>query len=166
MRSINKVIIIGNLTRDPVMKMTQSGQPVVTFGVATNRQWITRDNQRHNSAEFHEVVAWAKLADICEKYIHKGNLVYIEGYLKTRSWEGASEAEGKRYRTEIVVQDIVMLEKRRDGDSDSGEAFEQADRDVTAASNVFSVPSSDEPPIDELDVNLGLGEPISQESSF
>lgn len=165
MRSINKVIIIGNLTRDPVMKMTQSGQPVVTFGVATNRQWVTRDNQRHNSAEFHEVVAWAKLAEICEKYIRKGNLVYIEGYLKTRSWEGATEAEGKRYRTEIVVQDIIMLEKRRDGGPLVG-GDEQADQEMASASTMGSAPSSDEPPIDELDVNLGLGEPISQESVF
>lgn len=166
MRSINKVIIIGNLTRDPVMKMTQSGQPVVTFGVATNRQWVTRDNQKHNSTEFHEVVAWARLADICEKYIHKGNLVYIEGYLKTRSWEGATEAEGKRYRTEVVVQDIIMLEKRRD-DMSQMSGDEQADQEMAAASaSSSSMPSSDEPPIDELDVNLGLGEPISQESTF
>lgn len=173
MRSINKVIIIGNLTRDPVMKMTQSNQPVATFGVATNRQWTTRDNQKHNSAEFHEVVAWAKLAEICDKYIRKGNLVYIEGYLKTRSWEG-TEAEGKRYRTEIVVQDIIMLEKRKqDGDFE-----EQADHEMAAAAASDSgsrsfgggvggayaaAPSSDEPPLDELDINLGFGEAISQE---
>ena len=163
MRSINKVIIIGNLTRDPVLKMTQSNQPVATFGVATNRQWNTRDNQRHNSTEFHEVVAWAKLAEICDAYIRKGNLVYIEGYLKTRSWEG-TEAEGKRYRTEIVIQDIIMLEKRRDdGAPQGGFGEEQADREMAAAS-MSSMPSSDEPPIDELD--LGLGEAISQDGSF
>lgn len=158
MRSINKVIIVGNLTRDPVMKMTQSGQPVATFGVATNRQWMTRDNQKHVSTEFHEVVAWAKLAEICDQYIRKGNLVYIEGYLKTRSWEG-TEGEGKRYRTEIVIQDIIMLEKRSDAASDAG------DHDMEAASAASSSvgPSSDEPPLDELDINLGFGEAISQD---
>lgn len=162
MRSINKVIIIGNLTRDPVMKMTQSGQPVVTFGVATNRQWSTRDSQKHNSTEFHEVVAWAKLAEICDKYIRKGNLVYIEGYLKTRSWEG-TEGEGKRYRTEIVVQDIIMLEKRRhDGDD-----MDHVDQEMeAAAAQSSSGRSSDEPPLDELDINLGLGEAISQDNHF
>lgn len=181
MRSINKVIIIGNLTRDPVMKVTQSNQPVVTFGVATNRQWSTRDNQKHGSTEFHEVVAWAKLAEICDKYIRKGNLVYIEGYLKTRSWEDTS-GEGKRYRTEVVVQDIIMLEKRKhDGEQDS------VDQEMEAAatsgfgggndgagfgggmgggmSNGSTGRSSDEPPLDELDINLGgLGEAISQDN--
>lgn len=177
MRSINKVIIIGNLTRDPVMKMTQSGQPVVTLGVATNRQWNTRDNQKHNSTEFHEVVAWAKLAEICDKYIRKGNLVYIEGYLKTRSWEG-TEGEGKRYRTEIVVQDIIMLEKRKhDGEGDD---MDRVDQEMAAAaesahggfsggsgySGGSTGRSGDEPPLDELDINLGLGEAISQDHNF
>lgn len=149
MRSINKVIIIGNLTRDPVSKTTQSGQPIATFGVATNREWITRDSQRHTSTEFHEVVAWAKLAEISEKYLRKGKLVYIEGYLKTRSWE-SPDGQGKRYRTEIVAQDIVMLEKRPK-DMEGGENGEEIMMD--------SQPSGDEPPLDELD----LGEPISEE---
>lgn len=174
MRSINKVIIIGNLTRDPVMKTTQTGQPIATFGVATNRQWVTRDNQRHDSTEFHEVVAWAKLAEICEQYIRKGNLVYIEGYLKTRSWEDPS-GEGKRYRTEIVIQDIIMLEKRRDGSSTPSadeNSWENGDQQMEDASestptrsseSPFKI-SSDEPPLDEL--NLGFGEAISQDGSF
>lgn len=110
MRSINKVFIIGNLTRDPELKQTTSGQPVATFGLATNREWITKTGGRHNSSEFHECVAWARLAELCSQYLKKGKLVYIEGYLKTRSWM-TPEGE-KRYRTEIVVQDMIMLEKR------------------------------------------------------
>mgnify|MGYP001608201424 CR=1 FL=1 len=154
MRSINKVIIIGNLTRDPITKTTQSGQPIATFGVATNRDWVTRDGQRHSSTEFHEVVAWAKLADIAQKYLRKGKLVYLEGYLKTRSWEMPEGGEGgvpsKRYRTEIVAQDIVMLEKRPKDEMG-------AEEEMAAAASA----SSDEPPLDELD----LGEPISEELS-
>lgn len=146
MRSINKVIIIGNLTRDPGLKTTQSGQPIAVFGVATNRDWVTRDGQRHSSTEFHEVVAWAKLAEIAQKYLKKGKLVYIEGYLKTRSWEAPDAT--KRFRTEIVAQDLVMLEKRP-----KEEGGENADEVVE------SQPSSEEPPLDELD----LGEPISEE---
>jgi len=115
MRSINKVIIIGNLTRDPELKQTQSGQPVATFGIATNREWATKDNDRKKSTEFHEVVAWARLAEICANYLRKGKLVYIEGYLKTRSWE--AENGEKRFRTEIVMQDMIMLDKRA-GDED------------------------------------------------
>ncbi|MDP2642532.1 MAG: single-stranded DNA-binding protein [Candidatus Peregrinibacteria bacterium] len=110
MRSINKVILVGNLTRDPELKQTQSGQPVATFGIATNREWATKDNDRKKSTEFHEVVAWARLAEICAEYLRKGKLIYIEGYLKTRSWE--AENGEKRFRTEIVMQDMIMLDKR------------------------------------------------------
>ncbi|MFA7686033.1 MAG: single-stranded DNA-binding protein [Candidatus Gracilibacteria bacterium] len=113
MRSVNKVILIGNLTRDPEMKETQSGQPVVTFGIATNREWMTTTSDRKKSTEFHEVVAWARLAELCHQYLRKGKLVYLEGYLKTRSWDAEG---GKRFRTEIVLQDMIMLEKRSGAD--------------------------------------------------
>lgn len=116
MRSINKVIIIGNLTRDPEMRETSNGQSVSTFGIATNREWMTKNSERKNSAEFHECVAWARLAEICANYLKKGNLVYVEGYLKTRNWE---TPEGvKKFKTEIVVQDMIILEKRKAGDDD------------------------------------------------
>lgn len=118
MRSINKVILIGNLTRDPELKQTASGQPIVTFGIATNREWATRDGERHTSSEFHEIVAWARLAEICHKYLRKGKLVYIEGYLKTRSWD---TPEGvKKFRTEIVANDLIMLEKRPNNGTENG----------------------------------------------
>lgn len=110
MRSVNKIILIGNLTRDPEMKETQSGQPITTFGIATNREWMTSGSEKKKSTEFHEIVAWAHLAEICSKYLKKGKLVYLEGYLKTRSWEG--ENGEKRFRTEVVLQDMIMLEKR------------------------------------------------------
>jgi len=110
MRSINKVILIGNLTRDPELRQTANGQNVTTFGVATNREWMTKEGERKNSAEFHECVSWAKLAEICEQYLTKGNLVYVEGYLKTRSWD---TPEGiKKFKTEVVVKDMIRLEKR------------------------------------------------------
>jgi single-strand DNA-binding protein len=110
MRSVNKVILIGNVTRDPELRQTPNGQSVVTFGLATNREWVTRGGQKNNLAEFHDVVAWANLAEICHQYLKKGKLVYIEGYLKTRSWD---TPEGvKKFKTEIVVQDMIMLDKR------------------------------------------------------
>ncbi len=116
MRSINKVIIIGNLTRDPELRQTPNGQNVTTFGVATNREWMTSGGDRKNSAEFHECVAWANLAEICQKYLRKGQLVYVEGYLKTRSWDGQDGT--KKFKTEIVVKDMIRLEKRpKDADS-------------------------------------------------
>lgn len=129
MRSVNKVILIGNLTRDPDFKQTATGQPIATFGIATNRAWVTRDNEKHSSSEFHELVAWGKLAEICKKYLNKGKLIYIEGYLKTRSFE---TPEGvKKFRTEIVVNDMIMLEKREKGTNDEEDILisnqEQAD---------------------------------------
>ena len=111
MRSINKVILVGNLTRDPEMKDTTGGQPITTFGLATNRAWVTRGGEKQQSAEFHELVAWGKLAEICSQYLKKGKLIYVEGYLKTRSWDG--EEGTKRFRTEVVVNDMIMLDKRK-----------------------------------------------------
>ena len=110
MRSVNKVIIIGNLTRDPEKRETQSGHPVVTFSVATNREWVTQTGEKNVSTEFHDMVAWARLGELCYEYLKKGKLVYIEGYLKTRSWE--AEDGVKRFRTEVVVQDMIMLDRR------------------------------------------------------
>jgi single-strand DNA-binding protein len=117
MRSVNKVIIVGNLTRDPELKQTQSNQSICTLGVATNREWRDQGGQHHNVPEFHEVVAWARRAEICHQILKKGNLVYIEGYLKTRSWEG--EDGKKRFRTEVVVDDIIKLEKRSATEKDN-----------------------------------------------
>jgi single-strand DNA-binding protein len=110
MRSVNKVIIIGNLTRDPEMKATQNGQNICTFGVATNREWMTGNGERKKSVEFHEIVAWSGLADICSKYLKKGKLVYLEGYLKRRSWE--SETGEKKFKTEIVLEDMIILSRK------------------------------------------------------
>ncbi|MBU1446452.1 single-stranded DNA-binding protein [Patescibacteria group bacterium] len=129
MRSVNKVILVGNVTRDPQMKVTSNGQQMTTFGIATNRQWTTQDGGNHNSAEYHDVVAWSRLAELCEKYIKKGKFIYIEGYLKTRTWD--DEQGAKRFRTEVVIQDMIMLNKRGDG-SESEEmepelVFERSD---------------------------------------
>ena len=121
MRSVNKVILIGNLTRDPEVRQTPNGQSVTTFGLATNREWVTRDGQRHTSSEFHEIVAWSRLAEICGKYLKKSKLIYIEGYLKTRSWD---TPEGtKKFKTEIVIQDMIMLEKRQNNEGNGGEDY-------------------------------------------
>lgn len=110
MRSVNKVILIGNLTRDPILKQTENGQPVCTFGIATNREWTTRDGDRKSLAEFHNVVAWSGLAEKCYKYLKKGKLVYVEGYLKTRIFQ--NDDGTKSFRTEIVIYDMIMLDKR------------------------------------------------------
>ncbi len=110
MRSVNKVIIIGNLTRDPETKATTNGQNICTFGVATNREWITGNGEKKKSTEFHEIVAWSRLADICAKFLKKGKLVYLEGYLKRRSWD--AENGEKKFKTEIVLEDMIILSRK------------------------------------------------------
>ena len=139
MRNINKVIIIGNLTRDPELKTTKNEQAIATFGVATNREWITKDGQKHTSTEFHEVVAWARLAEICVQLLKKGKLVYLEGYLKTRSILLPDNT--KKFRTEVVCQDVIILEKRASNDGESEEnvlvSVEQSDSDVESGLDEF-----------------------------
>ena len=113
-RSLNKVMLIGNLTRDPEMRYTNSGTPVVTFGMATNKSWKDSEGDTKELAEFHNLVAWNKIAEICQQLLAKGMKVYIEGSLNTRSWEG--EDGVTRYKTEIRVDNMILLDsKGKDG---------------------------------------------------
>jgi len=107
MFSLNRAQIVGNLTRDPEMRYTPNGQAVCSFGVATNRRWKDKDGNTQEQTEFHNIVAWGKLAEFTSQFLHKGNKVYIEGRLQTRSWEGQDGA--KRNRTEIVAENFITL---------------------------------------------------------
>jgi single-strand DNA-binding protein len=109
MKSLNKVQIIGNLTRDPELRTTPNGQPVATIGVATNRAWNDASGEKREEVEYHDVVVWGKLAEICQQILAKGRKVYFEGRLQTRSWE-APDGGGKRYKTEIVAQRRIPLQ--------------------------------------------------------
>lgn len=108
--SLNRAQIIGNLTRDPEVKQTPNGQTVASFGVATNFVWTDQAGQKQEKVEFHNVVAWRKLAEICGQYIRKGSKVYVEGRLQTHDWQG--EDGVKRYRTEIVADNVIMLDRK------------------------------------------------------
>lgn len=108
--SLNRVQLIGNLTREPEMRQIPGGQMVATFSVATNFTWKDQSGQQQNKAEFHNVVAWRKLAEICGQYLKKGSKVFIEGRIQTRDWEG--EDGVKRYRTEIVADNMIMLDSK------------------------------------------------------
>ena len=115
-RGINKVILIGNLGRDPEMRYTQSQQPIANFSVATSESWTDRTtNERRERTEWHRVVCFRRLAEICGEYLRKGSKVYIEGQLQTRSWEGQDGQT--RYSTEVVARDMQMLDSRGGGDS-------------------------------------------------
>ena len=116
-RSLNKVMLIGNLTRDPEMRYTPQGTAVCTFGVATNRSW-TVDGEKKEDVEFHNVVAWNKLAEICAQLLKKGRKVYVEGRLSTRSWQGTDGTQ--KQRTEVVISDMVILDKKSDFPEEAG----------------------------------------------
>jgi len=107
--NLNKAMIIGNVTRDPELKNTPSGQSVVSFSVATNLVWNDQSGNQQKKTEFHNIIAWRKLAEICAKYLRKGSKVYIEGRLQTTDWTGNDGV--KRYRTEIVADNMIMLDK-------------------------------------------------------
>ena len=108
-RSLNKVQLIGNLTRDPEIRTTPSGQTVASFGVATNFVWKDQSGQKQERVEFHNVVVWRKLAEICGQYLRKGSKIYIEGRLQTSDWVGQDGV--KRYKTEIVADNMIMLDR-------------------------------------------------------
>jgi single-strand DNA-binding protein len=131
-RSLNKVQLIGNLTRDPELRYTPQGTAVVTFSVATNRQWKTESGEMKDAAEFHRVVAWDKLAEICGKMLKKGMRVYVEGRLQTRNWQGQDGSQ--KSTTEIVISDMLMLDSRREGgDVSVPEDFNQEPAEAKSA---------------------------------
>ncbi|PIS09077.1 single-stranded DNA-binding protein [Candidatus Beckwithbacteria bacterium CG10_big_fil_rev_8_21_14_0_10_34_10] len=115
-RSLNKVQLIGNLTRDPELRYTPQGTAVCTFGLATNRSWQpTGGGERQEEAEFHRLVAWQKLAELCAQLLFKGRKIYVEGRLQTRNW--TSKDGQDRTTTEVVIDNMIVLDsKRKDGE--------------------------------------------------
>ena len=109
-RNLNKVMLIGNLTRDPEMRYTPQGNAVASFVIATNREWVTQ-GEKKQSVDFHNVVAWNKLAEICGQLLKKGVKVFVEGRLQTRDWVG--EDGKKRYKTEIIIDDMIILTPKK-----------------------------------------------------
>jgi len=112
--SLNKVLLIGNLTRDPELRSTPSGQSVASLGLATNRVWKDpQTGERREAAEFHNIVLWRRLAEIAGQYLRKGSKIFIEGRLQTTSWQDQSGV--KKYRTEIVAENMQMLDRKPQG---------------------------------------------------
>jgi single-strand DNA-binding protein len=114
-KSVNKVILVGNLGKDPEVKYTPSGTPVAKFSLATNERYKDKSGEWQDRTEWHNVIAWQRLAEIVGEYLRKGSKVYIEGRLQTFNWEDRQSGE-KKYRTEIVARDLVML----DGNGSAG----------------------------------------------
>ncbi len=148
--SLNRVQLIGNLTRDPELKQIPGGQVVASFGIATNRTWKDASGEKQEKADFHNIVVWGKLAEICGQYLKKGGKIFIEGRLQTRDWEGDDGV--KRYRTEIVGENMIMLGGRGEVapmDRDAG-GIEAVVKDEKPAAAPVKAASDDEVKVDDL----------------
>ncbi|MCK5069548.1 MAG: single-stranded DNA-binding protein [Desulfocapsa sp.] len=110
---LNKAMLIGNLGADPEIRYTQEGTPVATFNIATTERWTDKSGQKQDSTEWHRVVVWRRLAEICGEYLHKGSKVYIEGKIQTRKWQDQNGND--KYTTEIVAREMKMLDSRGEG---------------------------------------------------
>jgi single-strand DNA-binding protein len=115
---VNKVILVGNLGRDPQVRSTPSGQPVADFTLATNRKWKDKNGQRQEQTEWHTIVCWGRQAEVAGQYLTKGKQIYVEGRLQTRSWDDKQSGE-KRYKTEVICENFQMLGQRGGGDFES-----------------------------------------------
>ena len=134
--SLNKVLLIGNVTRDPEMRYTPSGAAVCTFGIATNRYYVASDGQKKEETEFIKVVSWNKLAELCSQLLVKGRKVYVEGRLQTRSWETPDGVS--KQTTEVVIDDMRILDSKKDFEGASGASEdeyvgEQVDQEPVSA---------------------------------
>lgn len=128
MASVNKVILIGNLGKDPEVKYTPSGAAVANFNIATNESWTSKEGKKEERTEWHRIVCWNKTAELCGEYLSKGRTVYIEGRLQTREW---NDKEGnKRYTTEVVAQTVKFLTPRGDGAGKEGGAKGSKEREA------------------------------------
>lgn len=143
--NFNKAIIIGRVTKDPEVRTTPGGQSVATMSVATNRVWNSNSGERQEKTEFHNVVAWGKLAEICGQYLAKGQEVLFEGRLETRTWEGQDGI--KRSRTEIIAENMQMGAKSRGGQG-AGEKYEKPSSPKTQE------PAAEEPASDEEEIRI------------
>ncbi len=128
-RSLNRAQLIGNLTRDPELRYTPNGKAVCSFGIATNRYWTTESGEKKEEADFHNIVAWGKLAELCSQFLAKGRKVFVEGRLSTRSWTAQDGTQ--KSRTEVVIDDMIILDSK--GPASSAGASEQGQKPVKEA---------------------------------
>jgi single-strand DNA-binding protein len=143
--SLNKATLIGNLTRDPELRKTAGGQSVTSFSIATNRVFTTAAGEKKDQADYHNIVAWGRLAEICAQYLTKGKKVYVDGRIQSREWEGQDGV--KRYRTEIVAENLIMLDRPSAGQG--GGSYQKAE-------GSSSVPQMDDAPLPPAEDEIKL----------
>lgn len=151
-RSVNKVFLLGNVTRDPELRYTPDGQAVCSFGIATNRVWKNQNGEQQESAEFTNLVAWAKVAEILAQFVHKGDKLCIEGRLQTRKWTDKENIT--RYTTEVVVRDFVLL----------GNKPEQVEGGEDIVKQAEEIMGGEAEPVVEAALAEPSGEPVPDET--
>jgi len=139
-RSLNRVTLIGNLTRDPELKYTPQGSAVCTFGIATNREWTDSSGQKQEGAEFHRIVAWGKLGEICSQLLQKGRKVFVEGRLQTRQWKTQDGSD--KQITEIVIEEMMALDAPKNSNNNAGNYTSNFDASAYAPSPTMGSTSS------------------------
>lgn len=141
-RSLNRVTLIGNLTREPNFRYTPNKTAVCSFGVATNRDWLSSDSgEKKSVTEYHNIVAWSKLAEICQQLLHKGDKVYVEGRLQTREWK-TQEGDDRRI-TEVVIDNMILLRSVNRGDNANSSSQEETNVSEETESQVTDSSASD-----------------------
>ncbi len=143
-RSVNKVILVGNVGQDPEVKYTQRGIPVGKFSLATHERFKNKNGEFQERTEWHTIVAWQRLAEIVGEFVSKGSKVYVEGKLQTSSWEDRQSGE-KRYRTEIVARDLVLLESRDNGNGAQSAVSQNAEQPETGEAEPGAIADEDIP---------------------
>lgn len=155
-RSLNRVQLIGNLTRDPELRYTPTGTAVCSFGLATNRSWTTDTGEKKEETEFHRIVAWNKLAELCSQFLVKGRKVYVEGRLSTRSW--TAQDGQQRSATEIVIDDMILLDQQRKSGEETGHPVAVSEEMPSEDASEKAKPAAKSP--------AKKKEPVAEESSI
>ncbi|MDD4785060.1 MAG: single-stranded DNA-binding protein [Candidatus Shapirobacteria bacterium] len=156
-RCLNRVMLIGNLTRDPELRYTPAGMAVASFGLATNRVWVTKQGERKEDAQFHRIVAWNKLAELCSQLLSKGRRVYVDGRIQYREFN--DQENNKKQIAEIVIDDMIILDNKGNGD--------HIDHNVTGDLGGVENPaveSLENAPIEDIVIPDDLGEvPVTED---
>lgn len=152
-RDLNKVMLIGRLTRDPELRTTPNGKNVASFGLATGRTWRDQQGNQQEATEFHNIVAWERQAELVQQYLSKGRQIYVEGRLQTRNWEGKEDGV-KRYRTEVIAENIIFLGSPGDASSQAPAVQQQPTQEANQRDNEQQPTSSPQKQEQEEEIRI------------
>jgi len=157
-RCLNRVTLIGNLTRDPELRYTPGGMAVVSFGIATNRVWVTKQGERKEDAQFHRIVAWNKLAELCSQLLSKGRRVYVDGRIQYRDY--TDQENNRKQITEIIIDDMIILDNKGNGDhADMADLSAGTDAAPTTDVSAGASPAVSDGSIEDIVIPDDIGEP-------